>query len=100
MVILVSILVAAAFAFPVWLAVRIASRRETWAIRVGLVFAIVVAFYPPSIGPMWWAIHQDWCPTWLQSAYPQVYSPIIWLYDVAPYRVRVAMESFAAFWWQ
>jgi hypothetical protein len=86
-------------AFCVWLTVRIVNRRERWARRTGIVMSLVVALYPPSIGPSWWLIHQTWCPEWLQNAFSRIYFPIILLFDNAPLTIRNAMESYAALWW-
>lgn len=87
-------------ASAIWLTMRIINRREQWAIRTGAAVSVVMSLYPPSIGPMWWLIHQSWCPEWGQTAFSTIYYPIIWLYDHGPQPARQAMESFATLWWQ
>src|SRR5262245_27068782 len=88
-----------AFAAFCMLGVRVINRRETWAIRAAIVVSLIVALYPPSIGPSWWLIHQTWCPELMQNVFSVIYRPIILLFDNPPISIRQAMESYAAFWW-
>ena len=51
MAILIPALFAAFAAFCIWLAVRIVNRRERWAKWTSAVVAVMVIFYPLSVGP-------------------------------------------------
>jgi hypothetical protein len=67
-------------------------------ITVALV-AVLVG-YPLSIGPVRWAMLQKWCPSWVTTAYPSVYSPLrsLLFHKSSPQPIRDALKWYCRLW--
>ena len=97
------VLLGAAVAFAalcVWLTVRIINRRERWAKRTLAAVVVVPVLYVLSIGPARWAMIQEWCPIWVSTAYPRVYSPLRWIlfHKGSPQPFRDALNWYVHLW--
>lgn len=90
--------ISAAFAeFVVWLAVRIANRRERWAIWTG-VGILAVAFYILLFGPAHCCYHRPGVPQWAKNFFVAAYRPLDAGYAIAPDPLRTAFDQYDTFW--
>jgi len=86
-------------AFVVWLAVRLANRRERWAAQtaVGLIAASIV-LYPLTMGPTAWLYYKLGKPDWAWRGIVTIYQPIVKLEQKGPGWIGDVMVSYRRWW--
>ena len=77
---ILAVLAVAVAAFCVWLGVRIINRRERWAKRTAVVFAVLVA-YSLSVWPALWISSRTAAP---HTRILAAYRPLAWAYWKMP----------------
>lgn len=63
-----------------------------------IIVAVMAMFYFLSWGPACLVIDRKKCPTDVQHALDEVYTPCHWLYRNGPTPVRVAYQEYSNFW--